>query len=150
MKNTFAQPNVIQATDYPSLLETFQQASVDLEAVQKGLNKYLENKRLFFARFFFLSNDELLEILSETKDPLRVQPHMKKCFEGVSSQSSVTSLDYITMTFAFQIESLHFDHNMEIISMISAESEVVPLTRTVVPAAANVCETSSCTLKDIT
>ncbi|XP_037908989.1 dynein heavy chain 3, axonemal [Hermetia illucens] len=117
MKNTFAQPNVIQATDYPSLLETFQQASVDLEAVQKGLNKYLENKRLFFARFFFLSNDELLEILSETKDPLRVQPHMKKCFEG--------------------IESLHFDHNMEIISMISAESEVVPLTRTVVPAAAN-------------
>ena len=63
--------------------KTFKKSKETLNNIQKALENYLELKRANFPRFYFLSNDELLEILAKAQDLQAIQKHMKKCFDNI-------------------------------------------------------------------
>lgn len=77
-------PNAVQACTREGVLDMLTGMDAKLEKIQKSLDQYLETKRQSFPRFYFLSNDDLLEILGQQKDPTQVQKHIKKCFVGVN------------------------------------------------------------------
>ncbi|KAI8820875.1 dynein heavy chain and region D6 of dynein motor-domain-containing protein [Fimicolochytrium jonesii] len=105
MSQAKAKPGVIEFCSDYKLLDSFRECNKLLELVAKGLSAYLESKRIAFPRFFFLSDDELLQILSQTKDPTAVQPHLRKCFENVAS--------------------LEFEPDNRIVAIYSAEGEKI-------------------------
>lgn len=105
MRNAKDNPQVISLCPDTRLLESLKECNKLLDQVQKGLTDYLETKRTAFPRFYFLSDDELLEILSQTKDPTAVQPHLRKCFENIAR--------------------LKFEEDLKITTMYSAEGETV-------------------------
>ncbi|KAI9348792.1 dynein heavy chain and region D6 of dynein motor-domain-containing protein [Zopfochytrium polystomum] len=114
MRKASRNPNAMKNGTTPGLLETMNQNNNLLEQIQKCLEDYLESKRLLFPRFYFLSNDELLEILSQTRNPQAVQPHLSKCFDAIKS-----------LEFGGDAKSI------DIFAMISPEGERVPFLKTV-------------------
>ncbi|KAG8273642.1 Dynein heavy chain 2, axonemal [Homalodisca vitripennis] len=74
----------LSATHHPGLLEILNKMFEKMESIQRALEQYLETKRHIFPRFYFISNDALLEILGNSKKPELVQPHFKNLFDNVN------------------------------------------------------------------
>jgi len=122
MDETKAHGDCLTVARRPGLLHEMVSANSKLDVISKGLNDYLRTKMLAFPRFFFLSNDELLEILAETKDPTKVQVHLKKCFEGMAALQFEKNLD-ITCCFDAMKEKIPFEY--EEVGHITAQGKTI-------------------------
>ncbi|VDO49605.1 unnamed protein product, partial [Schistosoma margrebowiei] len=112
-------PLAIRAATQPGLYDTLRNNNQLLDQIQKCLEAYLESKRSIFPRFYFLSNDELLEILAQTRNPLAVQPHLRKCFDAI-----------MKLEFGITPDSMNKDepvYTNDILAMLSPEGERVSL-----------------------
>ncbi|CAK9798189.1 Dynein axonemal heavy chain 6 [Anthophora quadrimaculata] len=120
MRRTYKSPLAMPCCTQPGLLEQLEENNQMLDEVMKCLEAYLETKRVAFPRFFFLSNDELLEILAQTKNPHAVQRHLQKCFDAIYRLEFATKDDKTGETQETVLTT-------DILAMISPEGERVYL-----------------------
>ena len=73
MVQLYHEPNAKRGTQADQLFEVLNGMNTTLEGIQRSLDMYLETKRQYFPRFYFLSNDDLLEILGQSKNPEAVR-----------------------------------------------------------------------------
>lgn len=59
--------------------------SMKIKKCEKALNDYLEQKKKIFPRFYFLSNQSLLTILSNGQNPPKVCEFIGDCFDGLKT-----------------------------------------------------------------
>lgn len=85
MKKVFKSPFVLDVLNIQGVLKSFERLAELLSKIQKALGEYLERERSSFPRFYFVGDEDLLEILGNSKDILRVAKHLKKMFAGIST-----------------------------------------------------------------
>ena len=68
MERINSDKNCLRALIYKDFLPMLLDLNKKFEQIQKNLNQFLEAKRGQFPRFYFLSNEDLLEIIGQSKD----------------------------------------------------------------------------------
>nr|CAJ2469593.1 unnamed protein product [Leishmania braziliensis] len=100
-------------------LKKLQKCTYQLDCIQKKIDEYLETKRVAFPRFYFLSNDELLSILSDSRNPLAVQPHLQKCFDNIKTLIFADEKTIVAMRSS-EGEEVTFTHPIKVIGNVES------------------------------
>ncbi|KAL3100114.1 hypothetical protein niasHS_000725 [Heterodera schachtii] len=91
MRKVSTSPRILDVICIQDLQEILERLADKLSEIQKapkiqkplGEYLYLERERNSFPRFYFVGDEDLLEILGNSKDLTRVQKHFKKMFAGI-------------------------------------------------------------------
>ena len=107
LKKVYKSPFVLDVLAIVGVQKSLERLADLLGKIQKALGEYLERERVSFPRFYFVGDEDLLEIIGNSNDTTRVAKHFKKMFAGLAG--------------------LVVDDNNEITAITSREGERVAL-----------------------
>ncbi|KAF2083456.1 hypothetical protein K490DRAFT_51603 [Saccharata proteae CBS 121410] len=84
MKKVVRSPYVLDVLGISGVQKSLERLAELLNKIQKALGEYLERERVSFPRFYFVGDEDLLEIIGNSNDTVRIAKHLKKMFAGIS------------------------------------------------------------------
>lgn len=126
--------NVKASLTIENIKEKFESMNNSLDITQKNMRAYLKQKRIKFPRFYFLSDEDMFEMLGKAKDPDVVNKHMKKMFEGIKSlqyERIVNKLDKSSKTYRFKGMMSSDGEYIEFEQTIEATGDLISMMNTV-------------------
>ncbi|ETB60571.1 dynein heavy chain-like protein [Plasmodium yoelii 17X] len=85
MKKTSENPKLLELFQINGFQKQLDRLSDSLSKIQKALGEYLEKQRNQFPRFYFVGDEDLLEMIGNSKDAKIIQRNINKMFAGISS-----------------------------------------------------------------
>ncbi|CAF3632269.1 unnamed protein product, partial [Adineta steineri] len=85
LKKVEKSPLVLDVIAIPNVQKLLERLADSLTKIQKALGEYLERQRAAFPRFYFIGDEDLLEMIGNSNNLIRLQKHFKKMFAGVNS-----------------------------------------------------------------
>ncbi|RHY29832.1 hypothetical protein DYB32_004823 [Aphanomyces invadans] len=107
MKRVSHKPLILEVSSIPNLYQSLERQQDMMGSIQRALGDYLERQRAAFPRFYFVGDEDLLEMIGNSKEPKQIQRHLNKMFAGIAAFEMV-------------------DNNV-ITGLVSKEGEVVRL-----------------------
>lgn len=84
LRKVYKSPLVLDVLNIPGVQKSLERLADQLNRIQKALGEYLERERLAFPRFYFVGDEDLLEIIGNSADTHRIAKHLRKMFAGIS------------------------------------------------------------------
>jgi dynein heavy chain 1 len=112
MRRIASKPNAMEVLNIDNLQRTLERLGNLMGVIQRALGEYLEKQRSDFSRFYFLGDDDLLEIMGNSGEPGKVLAHVGKMFAGIAGARHA-------------VEGVPDDVQTRLDAMVSKDGEVV-------------------------
>merc|ERR1740124_35830 len=120
MRRVSTRPYAMEVLNIENLQRSLERLESLMIVIQRALGDYLARQRNDFSRFYFIGDDDLLEIIGNSGEPVKVLVHLSKMFAAITSarlaEPSADAAEGIVASFD---------------AMVSKDMEEVPLSEAI-------------------
>ena len=148
MKKVYKSPFVMDVLGIPGVQKSLERLAELLGKIQKALGEYLERERVSFPRFYFVGDEDLLEIIGNSDDSTRVAKHFKKMFAGISG-AEVNEDNTITAVTSKEGETVRLRREVSLVKLPKINDWLTALDSSVKHALAELLAEATATFRPL-